>query len=1034
MLNIKTLLNSLLQNFNFLSVLCFVLLLISIKNLNEKSTSVYYRTRITNEAIKYISICVKIKTYNCSNLNEKTLGACRKLNRITNYIQNAEIKKTPKQILEQVYEEQIHLFFEFRPGFNLTEYYLLYNHICISYNNTDYRNSIMQLYNSKRLTATLFFHDRHLKSTFTQELFKHECDDFVECEGYTISEFKFKLNYLPSPYNTKCENYNKKKLPFTLKRIEKRSDCINELIKSQFNLSHLLYSKQDDNSFIFRKDESLTLPSELLNEQYAKYCEKPSCLTINHLHSILVSNHIKNRLVIETERPLTYKTLPLFPRFSYWLHTSTLVSSIFGVSLIDFSNLVFGLFLKRLPELNSKKIKILNTLKWTSLILFSLVNTWLIIDLLIDTKFKYHNENDKLTEGKYKLNLCFPLFKIFKQSSYLNQTYLSTEQNRLLDNITSNLTLKELNENTFELDQFLVNHEQLSFEREFYLFRSKCFEAIIDFKHEDYLYFNFTNYPFYSFLIWHNQTLISDELMIASSIEIVIAFHRQSFRCLDYTNFEFDNKIFNCSSKQNCIDRLYLFKFVRKHRRLPFYIIFQEDFDKFKDFKFINDFDQDLYLESTQTLNSDECFKIDYHRYTLNRLLHIENYKILKLIRPKFGKLEFVSKPNYLNDILIECFNLYSCIGLITYLISLFKIYKSNNLFLRNCQHIFMKIFCSFCFFIHIYLILKNSKELFLCQHFEYDILKENDLPFINICLNLTDELVRNHFNLNVSFQNGLELEEQTKHIQIEDLIENLRYIDSDYKLKVFKFSNLDNNLDSIKLSTFYLQTHKCFSLKPVINFKDFRLILVEKELLAIAFRPQLKNLTYKLSLFHQLDFLNSLNKTLDFKFNSYHQIRFDLISNQTFDFFDRLDFPTFEELRNEFKRLHLHSTLVIPLTNDYLKFKINDSLFNQFLANKTDQFDHISFIRFSIKSFEIQENDYHVKFSKSSLKRVLKNEKKRNFNTILVECFSSLSTWFNFCFLDLINFIFSKLKLFLNDKLIGLNRFFKFRNQVKPN
>lgn len=314
----QTFVKPVLSKFTFLNVLCLIILLTSIQNLNLKSRKVYFQNKHQSEPrIQHISICLEIESYNCSNLGEPFHEACLRLNEITDHIQNKDIQKTPNSLLELARLKNLSNLFYFKPSFDLAEYYLLYNHLCISYTNTEPERAIVLLENSFGLTVTVFLHNDRHKTSFKEELFKYNCKNFVECpSGYFVSMSDLQFLYLKEPYETKCIKFDKKQFSFQkFEKIKKKTDCFNECIKSRYRLSRLFYSSKDTELFQSVKDERLTLPKDdALIEQCTKSCGNPGCLTTKQNRNVLIPNYLKNRLVIEKEMPITVEAIPLFPR------------------------------------------------------------------------------------------------------------------------------------------------------------------------------------------------------------------------------------------------------------------------------------------------------------------------------------------------------------------------------------------------------------------------------------------------------------------------------------------------------------------------------------------------------------------------------------------------------------------------------------------------------------------------------------------------------------------------------------------------
>lgn len=314
----QTFVKPFLRKFTILNVLCLLILLTSIQKLSLKSTKIYFQNRHQDESgIKLISICLEIKHYDCSVLVGTFADSCRRLNEVTDHILNEQIEKTPRSILELARFKNLSNLFKLKPSFAPVEYYLLFNHLCINYINSEPELLFVFFVNTYALSVTIFLHDEPLKTSYKEVLFEYECKNFVGCpSGYLVSQSNLQFLYLEEPYITRCTNLLDKQFSFQkFESIRSPDDCLNECLKSGHRLSRLFYSSNDTEPFKFEPNEPLTLPKdEALIERCGKSCKQVNCLTNKYNQNVRVPNHLKNRLIIEKEMPITVQTIPVFPR------------------------------------------------------------------------------------------------------------------------------------------------------------------------------------------------------------------------------------------------------------------------------------------------------------------------------------------------------------------------------------------------------------------------------------------------------------------------------------------------------------------------------------------------------------------------------------------------------------------------------------------------------------------------------------------------------------------------------------------------
>lgn len=650
---------------------------------------------------------------------------------------------------------------------------------------------------------------------------------------------------------------------------------------------------------------------------------------------------------------------------------------------------------------------------------FSLLASSLLINLLVQNHFQYDYEEGIVKETKFKLNLCVPLFKSYKGSSFLDKFKLDSEQHQQFSDLIEKKTLKDLNENSFGLEHFLTNLDRLpmNITGQFYHYRAKCFETKIDFNNEDTLQLNFTTYPFHAFLTWHNQTFHNRISLIGTDVKLMFSFRTRFYGCRNYGQINQSGAKFNCSSRQSCIEKCYLYRFVDKHERLPFYNLFEEDFDKFKNLRFLNQYDRQVFSECSKQFTVPDCLEISPLRYMKNIPVRIDNFKALLLERPVEMDNEIHFESNYLVDILIELFNLYSCIGILSLAISMLKNYRQTG-----CHRFMVKFGCALCFFVHVYVILVSSRQVALSRYFTFKELERKEIPTINICFDLADDSIKEFFNLNATnkVENGADLEEQTKQIHIGRVVDRIQYLNSNYELTAE--TNLTKLDKAIEFSTFFFRTKKCFRIKTNLNPRDTRLLLI-KALLSLKFKPDLDGLHYELLILHRTDRLNISPNPRKFKFAQTYKVKFIVLYFLKYNFFDRIRYASPEALRSEFKQRFNSSTLKLPLTKKYFDLQINDSLFDRFLANQTS-LEQLSYVHVKSNSLEIESKDYNLSFDRSAFKYFRQTERKKNFEAIFIELLGCASLWLDFSFQRTTSWILGKFKLIFGRK----------SNRIEPN
>lgn len=1057
---------NLLKKINPLNVFCCIILLLSINSLNRKSNRVFYENQVKKSDINSVSVCIEIKKYDCSRLYDlyDSLKLCEFLNEFYNTIykneQNLRIGHFINYILYPPYLEdrqnQLAYYFGFVPMFKMYDVYYNYHHICIVYYESSEPDSLtIEFENKARLSVTLFLNDdydkdltgiKSTRSTFVNDVFlKYECDDFIKCPAILVSEAKIKLTYLEAPFETNCINYHSKEFPFSkdnvneikVEKIASNLDCRNECIKTKYRSKYLYYSSHINAQLVnFSKEESLILDDdkELLNYCH-KYCSNPNCINffhIDNLKSNFLATHLNNTVFIETEPTYTHRIgRALQPRYTFWLHFLSLFNCVFGLSFLNIFDM-FGNFLRNKFEIKeeSNGNRIIELLKWSTVIILNIFFTIYLVFLLIKNQNKTELYYSSFNQTTFKLNLCFPLYKSLKDNPYFDETRITAAEHVNFDKYL-NLTLKKLNEMTLGFEDLFTDHDLFKKSKVNYFFKNKCFELDIDFGSEDKLNFNTKVYPFTSYLTLSNELFNTMIAKIISQLVPVVSIEKRTGNCINYRNVKYGSS--NCFSKKACIDMCYLNEYVKNHNALPFFLIQEKDFNKFEDFRFRNEFDKDIKAFCMKQFEAKSCEEVHMYRTSYLATLDLSNVSLNSLTVFKPTRIAYLvhEESYYWTDLFIDLFNLYTCLGLVNLLILKLKTNQTNHII-----SIMVKIACTLFFILHIYTILASLDDVFKSSYFKNDA-RPDDFPSINICLNMNNKLISDHFNLQESSnlsEYGYQFEFRTNQIRLDNIVDKIEYINRNYELKIERPSNASTRnsrnipywIDkTIEVSYFYLMDRKCISLRYLIDPKNIRLHFVDY-LLSIKFKPELKDLRYEMLILHDLSKLDDLKSFKMLKFDRSYRLKLIIMREQVLDFFDMTSYDTIDKMKVEYLKRTNFTTQRLPLTEEYFVFKINDSLFNKsFVKSFRKRFKELSFITYLARYTESEKETYNFRLKKDFLRNMIRYEKKKNFTAFFIEILNSTSTWYDLCLFDLIFLLINNFKFIFGLKMKS--------SQVKP-
>lgn len=837
--------------------------------------------------------------------------------------------------------------------------------------------------------------------------------------------------------------------------IRTRYDCITECFKSKYRLSRLFYSDKVQLKNIFNENESLTLPDDRpMIDQCSTLCNHTECESFKRYGTFRISTSSKNRLIIETEKVYYEGTaVPIILNYLLLIHLINLVGLLFGITMIqviEFStSFIYDLCRMRSDELKFTRIRFY--VKSLILSTLTLVFVSIFISVYLQAAEQVEHNYIQPNETDYTLNLCFPLYRTLRTSPYLNVSIVELWEIDKFNGDLVNLTLKELDDNTFDLDHFLVNHDtSQSNVRRFYFFTSKCFQFDVRFREEskelknsstkiEKLEFNLTTDSFEAYLHLPEHSFSTLVPRIMSSITLHLLIERRSEHCLDNMQYRkgvgkqnllYDESVGSCSSQIECIEKCYLYAYVRKHRRLPFHLIVEDDFDKFKNYTFQRKLDTDLEKECEQNFSHSDCNRTHYIRFKIDPSSKLDlDFKKLIIHRPTTGGIVSLVRVYSLNDVTIDLFNLLSGLGLVTCAIGYFKNKNADQM-----MHLSIRFICVLFFGFHFSTVLASLNDTFRCRYFE-ERLEQSDLPFINVCVDLDDESIIKRFGLerNRSIRYGSDLEEQTKQITIGNLVDEIEYLDENYQLKrAFDLGANEQTSDRIEIdrtlvaSYFYLKNMKCISFDYKINPSDIRIELMNY-MISFKFKSELKDLTYHLLAYHRQSGMENLKYHFKSQFSESYKIKIKTDYLLIFDVFEQITFEPMKEFKLRFLKQSNQTTLEIPIRSKYLNYRINDLLFNQTLGDlhSTSPPNGLSTVLVCPDIVKINDHHYNLRFQKDGFKAVIRFERKKNYNTIFIELFSCTSTWFNLCLFDLINLVIEKSRRFFGLKFA--------QNQIGP-
>ena len=287
-------------------------------------------------------------------------------------------------------------------------------------------------------------------------------------------------------------------------------------------------------------------------------------------------------------------------------------------------------------------------------------------------------------------------------------------------------------------------------------------------------------------------------------LDMIFRTGRQA-KCKDYRNppHEEDGDFpYKCRSKQNCIDRCLINKFIRKYNKLPSTLIFKSYLHLYGNYSFFSDRDKEANTFCRKEFAPNDCNHSIILRDT-EELPRYEPNQSLWKISPFEKERDFYEITDNAKDKLyLDLFTIYTIllginIPSLTFLSVRVCKFKPKTFKYFKIGSFFVFTFVFICYTIFIFTELLYDFHLSM---FHQDAFLEPEKININICLEhgLDTRQVRT----------GAELERLTRNISFESLIEKIEYVDRKRtNLVVFKPGDDPKNLSDfieIKESIFY--------------------------------------------------------------------------------------------------------------------------------------------------------------------------------------------------------------------------------------
>lgn len=859
------------------------------------------------------------------------------------------------------------------------------------------------------------------------------------CNGFVLHLQKFKIIRLPPPYETDCTHYQ-----------GSREDCLfdcyrSELRKSSndyrlfYDLTEAIYlnvSEPTDQLYEESRRQNLSVCNEL--------CSKKDC--VEHFYSIekgelngnaviklLLNNDVK---VIEAKPSVTNESIMIY--------VLGLFGNLFNIAIITSIQNLFKNLKSKIKQFLSGRMdeeKATSRQNFIEHFIFVLTTVFGIVIFIhqsayiLQDYFKYEIiKLEFLTLPKFdKLSVtaCFPM-KTLERNSKKDLVNSQLMNDDLLANVS--LTDLYLNYSLYELDEITKNRSQIVISE---FLRKGDFQAELESKEQKSALF-FENQKCFAFEVGHQETRL-DQLLRFTIYNLHLNIQYSTFYITPdgrkpdsqdpvmmprFTDFHFESErnlpapyssacrshrfidpaiYMDCASRQECFEQCVQSEYIRNQsvvisnyfldldlypdevrKRLQVRQIKQEEVDEGVVSKCLNRF-------SKEDCEIDRCVGKIGKRHTNKYLISLPLYMLKNTIRLE-KKYRWLDLFYYLTNLLSIWLNL-PLLAIIKFPV---KQLIRKPLFGARLEWKRIRLYFNIVFYI-VFLIKVNSIRLEIMRN-DYKVIARSDLvnvlhvPKISICFfseSIADGLT------------GLRLNQLTS--EITQIIESIEYLDEHLRLTRITQFNQSNALihRSFRHYSIYFQQMKCIELVFRFTYPwKYPPSFFTRNFCRITLRTDHHEMFSCL-----LSTLGEFNFNQRFTLNSQRNmiVYFKKISIRVVDRFHYLRNPLqlfqlfkdqslnddqmyFEVLRKRFAEEHNSSTTMIPLTEEYFQFTINNRLFMSFykqfyererisaeeriMSKKTQTFNLQKYLSFSnttvlllkpsrIDTFLLYENDF---------------------------------------------------------------------------
>lgn len=886
--------------------------------------------------------------------------------------------------------------------------------------------------------------------------------EIMMCQGVDLVFQKRLIYNLKRPFESQCRDYGNGS-----SREQCLLDCNRKMMGEQnLNNYHLLYNFNESIYLNLNKNEIHNYT--ICNEQ----CSEQDCETSFYQLKSSKSNSVLNEIKFIFENDVQIlEAKPSFNLNYLMIHVFGLFSNLFGITIFGSLKSVLSKSKRKLQIWSKRRFR-LNQFKFNKYYGLFLIFVYSLLFLiaiwnsvkdsidLIENYLKYDTIRTDflapLSLIKFNLFICFAMFNTVDYSN--------------------NSTLFDLNKSTKNASELILdfyitrNNEKefvnYNFNRVLFFKNRKCFGLSLEYepKLDQILKNAKLNLKSKGGIVYieKNGSLFnskSTEFKVSSTDFVVKRNHyinnsNQTY-CLSY---DYRSKYINCKRQLDCIEQCVQRKYIENElKTIDNFVVNLELYpdEMLKKIK---------YHTAIEDMNQNEYFKNCSNEFKIKdcRTIQYESRNLRK------SRSDTFTMPFYMPRQITEYKNKFKNLNLIYGLISIINIWFDFSLplllgffsnFLERLQNkkfrnrtfinlakfriLFRSMFVIICIY-NLNLILQRllANKIVTKSHFEIPSVIE--LPKITVCTffskNYNDE----------RFQNFTGHDLNSFAINFTDVVERIIYLDDHYRqssLEADKVFSL--NSPFVQVQHFFYQNFRCFEILIFYKYHTkYMPSFFKKTLVKIKFNSNRSETIISAYLSPKNDFnihskfivnRKKVTEVLFAKSSFEYRYKFKYLQNPLSIFR-----PTFQSqssyldyLRDQFVKKYNLTTCKIPLTKNYLNFKIDDKLFQEFIKDQTvlEPFQELDHLEFHKEINFYDNDDTYLKIKPIFLSTKVTFESELTYNELFFFILSELSLWLNFCFLDFIiliakscfNILFINLLNFMNRLINVLNYFIFF-------